>query len=210
MNRRNLLPAALLVVTTLAAGGCAGAGATETSAPEAATSSAPSSASASDGAALGAGASGPASSSASPATSGAGVDSTAGYPGIEVTGEAGSQPEIALAPDFAPATELGVVDLVEGTGDPVGPDSSVTVQYVGMGQQSRAVFDSSWEAGQPITFALDQVISGWSEGLVGMRNGGRRLLVIPGSLAYGPNGYPPVIAADETLVFVVDLIDQTP
>lgn len=210
MNRRHLQPAALLVVTALAVGGCAGAGATETAGPEQASSAAPSSASASDGAALGSGASGPASASASPTTSGAGVDSTAGYPGIEVTGEAGSQPEIVLAPGFAPATELGVVDLVEGTGDPVGPDSSVTVQYVGMGQQSRAVFDSSWEAGQPATFALDQVIPGWSEGLVGMRNGGRRLLVIPGSLAYGPTGYPPVIAADETLVFVVDLIDQTP
>jgi peptidylprolyl isomerase len=81
---------------------------------------------------------------------------------------------------------------------------------VGVGQQSGQIFDSSWQRGEPATFPLDGVIQGWQEGLLGMQPGGRRLLVIPGSLAYGEAGKPPEIAGDETLVFVVDLIEQTP
>ena len=107
-------------------------------------------------------------------------------------------------------TELVITDDVVGQGEEVTPGTTVTAHYVGVSASTGAQFDASWDRGAPISFPLDGVIRGWSEGLVGMRNGGRRLLVIPGSLAYGPNGYPPVIAADETLVFVVDLIDQTP
>ena len=97
-----------------------------------------------------------------------------------------------------------------GKGDPVEPGAELTVQYVGMGQQSRAEFDSSWTRGEPATFPLDGVIQGWQEGILGMKPGGRRLLVIPGSMAYGPQGNPPAIMPDETLVFVVDLIEATP
>ena len=69
------------------------------------------------------------------------------------------------------------------------------------------VFDSSWQRGEPATFPLDGVIQGWSQGLVGMQPGGRRLLVIPAELAYGDAGAGADIAPGETLVFVVDLID---
>jgi peptidylprolyl isomerase len=86
----------------------------------------------------------------------------------------------------------------------------VTVNYVGVGQQSGQVFDSSWQRGQPATFPLDGVIQGWSEGLVGMQPGGRRLLIIPAELAYGDAGAGADIAPGETLVFVVDLIEATP
>jgi len=70
--------------------------------------------------------------------------------------------------------------------------------------------DSAWTRGEPATFSLDQVIPGWQQGMLGMQPGGRRLLVIPGSMAYGDQGSPPVILPDETLVFVVDLITATP
>ena len=129
--------------------------------------------------------------------------------GVTVTGAKDKEPTISLAEGFAPATELQVADVYEGSGDPVGPTDTLTVHYVGMGQQSREVFDSSWPSGQPATFALNQVIAGWQQGMVGMKPGGRRLLVIPGSLAYGPDGRPPVIGKDETLVFVVDLVSAT-
>jgi FKBP-type peptidyl-prolyl cis-trans isomerase len=71
------------------------------------------------------------------------------------------------------------------------------------------IFDSSWSRNEPATFPLDQVIPGWTQGLVGMQPGGRRLLVIPPALGYGSNGQG-TIAPDETLVFVVDLISATP
>jgi peptidylprolyl isomerase len=127
-----------------------------------------------------------------------------------VTGERDAEPTIELAEDFAPVTELVVGDVYEGSGDPVQPGDTLTVQYVGVGQQSREVFDASWAGGQPATFPLDGVIQGWQQGMVGMTPGGRRLLVIPGSLAYGPEGRPPVIGPDETLVFVVDLVSAQP
>jgi peptidylprolyl isomerase len=130
--------------------------------------------------------------------------------GVTVTGAAGEEPTITLADDFGPASELLVADVYAGQGDPVAPGATLTVQYVGVGEQSREVFDSSWARGAAATFPLDQVIQGWQQGMLGMAQGGRRLLIIPGDLAYGPNGNPPSIGPDETLVFVVDLVEQTP
>ncbi len=130
--------------------------------------------------------------------------------GVTVTGAKDAEPTIELGDDFAPATELAVADVYVGSGDPVAPGSTLTVNYVGMGQQSGEVFDSSWARGEPATFQLEQVIPGWQEGMLGMAPGGRRLLIIPGSLGYGPAGNPPAIGPDETLVFVVDLIEATP
>lgn len=106
----------------------------------------------------------------------------------------------------SPATELGITDDIEGTGSEVLPGATVTVHYVGVGQASGREFDSSWSRGEPISFGLRQVIQGWGEGLVGMKVGGRRTLVIPGDLAYGSRPPTPAIGADETLVFTVDLV----
>jgi len=120
-----------------------------------------------------------------------------------------------LTPPATPApVEGGTVDrlvstdLVTGTGDEVTPGDNVRVHYIGVHGASGEVFDSSWERGEPFTVQVGagQVIQGWDDGLPGMHVGGRRRLEIPGSLAYGPDGRPPTIGPDETLVFVVDVV----
>ena len=137
-------------------------------------------------------------------------DTTYECQGVTVTGAKDAEPTITLADGFPPATELEVADVYVGEGDAVAPGATVTVNYTGVGQQSGKVFDSSWQRGEPATFPLDGVIQGWSQGLVGMQPGGRRLLIIPAELAYGDAGAGADIAPGETLVFVVDLIEQTP
>ena len=108
-----------------------------------------------------------------------------------------------------PPTSLIIENLVTGTGEPVVATDTVTVNYIGVSCSTGSIFDSSWSRGDATTFPLDQVISGWSQGLVGMQPGGQRLLVIPPSLGYGPEGQGK-IAPDETLIFVVDLVSATP
>jgi len=99
-------------------------------------------------------------------------------------------------------------DLKVGTGPVAKPGQTVTVHYVGVSALNGRQFDSSWDRGQPFSFPLGQgqVIKGWDEGVAGMKVGGRRELIIPSKLAYGPQGSPPTIGPNETLVFVVDLI----
>ncbi|MEZ5383333.1 MAG: FKBP-type peptidyl-prolyl cis-trans isomerase [Microthrixaceae bacterium] len=106
-----------------------------------------------------------------------------------------------------PATKLEITDLEEGSGDEVQAGATITAHYVGVAQGTGKKFDSSWDRGDPVTFPLGQVIQGWTEGLVGMKVGGRRQLVIPGSQAYGEQPPPESgIEPDETLVFVIDLV----
>ena len=107
-----------------------------------------------------------------------------------------------------PVTELVITDDVVGSGDEVTPGATVTAHYVGVSASSGAQFDASWDRGAPISFPLDGVIQGWSQGLLGMKVGGRRTLVIPGHMAYGSNPPPGAgIGPDETLLFTVDLVD---
>ena len=98
-------------------------------------------------------------------------------------------------------------DVVVGDGDPAKPGQQVHVHYVGVSWSTGKQFDSSWDRGQAFDFPLDggRVIKGWDMGVVGMKVGGRRTLIIPPSLGYGDRGVGP-IAAGETLVFVVDLV----
>jgi peptidylprolyl isomerase len=115
-------------------------------------------------------------------------------------------PTITIATDATPATELGIADMVVGTGAEVKAGDTLTVDYCGVGLGGKTVFDSSYSRGTPATFPLSGVIAGWQQGMPGMKVGGTRLLVIPGALAYGAN--PPGgagIEPDETLVFVVTL-----
>jgi FKBP-type peptidyl-prolyl cis-trans isomerase len=103
---------------------------------------------------------------------------------------------------------LVVKDLVKGKGAVATSRSTVTVQYVGVLYKTGKQFDASWNdgTGQPVQFSLSGgVIKGWTEGIPGMRVGGRRELIIPPNLAYGKKGSPPRIPPNSTLVFVIDL-----
>jgi peptidylprolyl isomerase len=121
-----------------------------------------------------------------------------------------SRPEIDM-PVGEPPTELVVVDEVVGDGEEAQARDTVDVHYTGISWSTGEEFDSSWNRGEPLRFTLGvgQVIPGWDQGVQGMRVGGRRRLEIPAHLAYGKRGAPPVIAPDETLIFVCDLENVT-
>ncbi len=119
-----------------------------------------------------------------------------------------SKPSITI-PDGAPPDTLLVEDLEIGDGAEAVSGSAPVMHYVGASWSTGAQFDASWDRGQTFSFALGkgQVIQGWDQGIAGMKVGGRRRLTIPPDLGYGAQGAGGVIAPNETLVFVVDLID---
>src|SRR3954465_12483591 len=118
------------------------------------------------------------------------------------------KPEIDF-PDFDPPADLVVTEITEGTGAEASAGSTVSVHYVGVAHSTGEEFDASYNRGQPLSFKLGigQVISGWDQGVQGMKVGGRRQLVIPPHLAYGDRGGGGGIKPGETLIFVVDLVD---
>jgi peptidylprolyl isomerase len=111
-------------------------------------------------------------------------------------------------PTGAPPTSLQVKDLLKGTGRAARRGDLLTMHYVGISYSTGKEFDASWDRGEPFQFQLGgrDVIEGWDKGLVGIRPGGRRELIIPAALAYGAQGRPPKIAPNEPLVFVVDAV----
>lgn len=117
-----------------------------------------------------------------------------------------TKPKVTV-PKGAPPKELEIEDIEEGSGAEAKAGDEVTVQYVGVGYESEEEFDSSWGR-EPFTFGLGagMVIPGWDQGVEGMKVGGRRELIIPPELAYGPAGSPPVIGPNETLIFIIDLL----
>jgi peptidylprolyl isomerase len=127
--------------------------------------------------------------------------SAAGLPAV--TANASEAPTITPPTGEAPAT-LQTQDIIVGTGTEVLPTSTLTVHYTLMSWSSGEILESSWSSGQPATFPLTGVIAGWQEGLPGTKVGGRRLLVIPPSLGYGPSAGHPL--EKETLIFTVDII----
>ena len=136
-------------------------------------------------------------------SSSASIGDAAAY---SVSSDVSKAPTISIDKQAGDVSQLIVKDIVPGTGAAVQATDNVTVNYVGW-HTDGTVFDSSWAAGSTASFPLNGVILGWQQGLVGMKVGGRRLLVIPGDLAYGPNGSPDgSIKPNETLIFAVDLV----
>jgi FKBP-type peptidyl-prolyl cis-trans isomerase len=144
--------------------------------------------------------------SGSGTTATTGPTATAAGP-TSAAGVSATKPVVDVPSGPAPTT-LQIKDLVVGTGPAAAAGQNVTVQYVGVDYATKKQFDASWDRGQPFPFALGQgqVIQGWDQGVVGMKVGGRRELIIPPGLAYGAQGSPPAIGPNATLVFVVDLV----
>ena len=119
------------------------------------------------------------------------------------------QRPVVAKPAGDPPAKLRKKDIVRGKGRRAKEGDALTVQYVGVSYSTGEEFDASWNRGEPFTFSLGagEVIPGWDRGLKGMRVGGRRQLTIPPDLAYGPQGSPPAIGPNETLIFIVDLED---
>ena len=117
------------------------------------------------------------------------------------------KPEIEFF-DPEPPSDLVVTDIAEGDGIEATSGSTVSVHYVGVAHSTGEEFDASYNRGAPLQFRLGvgQVISGWDQGVAGMKVGGRRQLVIPPHLGYGDRGAGGVIKPGETLIFVVDLL----
>jgi peptidylprolyl isomerase len=155
-----------------------------------------------------------------PASSGTGSDATAtptptaSEAGIEaivqgIGKDTKAKPAVP-APQGDPPAELVIRDIVAGKGAKAKAGDELSMQYVGISWSTGQQFDASWDRGaQPFAFQLGagMVIPGWDQGLVGLRKGGRRLLIIPPDMGYGPEGTPDgTIAPNETLIFVVDRV----
>ncbi|MGZ4689156.1 MAG: FKBP-type peptidyl-prolyl cis-trans isomerase [Acidimicrobiia bacterium] len=145
------------------------------------------------------------SGSSSTASSTPAAASAKGKPCVAATGIPAGAPQVPLTVG-PPPTALVSKDLQAGSGATVEASSTITVDYIGVSCSTGKVFDTSYGK-QPATFPLSGVIPGWQQGLPGMKVGGIRLLGIPADLAYGAQGYPPDIAPDETLWFVVEVKD---
>jgi peptidylprolyl isomerase len=118
-----------------------------------------------------------------------------------------TKPTITI-PDGPAPTALEIEDITVGDGFEAMVGSDVNVHYVGVSWSTGEEFDASWDRGDLFSFGLGagHVIAGWDQGVAGMKVGGRRRITIPPHLGYGARGAGGVIAPNETLVFVVDLV----
>jgi peptidylprolyl isomerase len=122
------------------------------------------------------------------------------------TTTAPDKPDVTI-PETPPPTTLQSTDLTVGDGEEAQVGDTLFVRYVGKIYETGEEFESIYEAPEPADIQLvPGVIQGWLQGLPGMKEGGRRQLIIPPDLGYGPEGQPPDIPANSTLVFVIDLI----
>jgi peptidylprolyl isomerase len=139
--------------------------------------------------------------------------STTGKPfrlsSIKVSTKKGKKPTITKPSGDAP-TKLVTKDIFVGKGPAAKDGDKLTMQYLGALYDTGKQFEASWDSGQPFDFTLGEggVIPGWDQGIVGMKAGGRRLLVIPPDLAYGDQGQGD-IPPNAPLIFVVDLLKRT-
>jgi len=148
------------------------------------------------------------------ATSTTTSSSTAAVPvNTPTSGPLATEPKITV-PSGKPPTSLVSTDLIKGTGTVAAVGDTVTVNYVGALYTNGKIFDASWNRKATYTvpgpLGTAPVIQGWNTGIVGMRVGGRRELIIPPSLAYGAAGQAPSIPKNATLIFIIDLLGVTP
>lgn len=115
----------------------------------------------------------------------------------------------AVAASSKSVNGVQIEDVVVGDGTEAKKGNTVSVNYLGTLAANGKKFDSSYDRNEPFTFKLGsgQVIEGWEKGIVGMKEGGKRILTIPPEKAYGPSGYPPVIPPNSTLKFEVELVE---
>jgi peptidylprolyl isomerase len=118
-----------------------------------------------------------------------------------------TEPTVTIPAGAVPIT-LQTKDLIVGTGETVGANDTVTMNYLGLNYVDCTEFDSSWAHSQEATFPLNGVVPGFAQGVEGMKVGGRRQIVIPPSLGYGTTGSGSV-KPNEELVFVVDVLATT-
>ncbi|WP_063022640.1 FKBP-type peptidyl-prolyl cis-trans isomerase [Nocardia niwae] len=139
-----------------------------------------------------------------PATQSKGRECTA--EDITVSGDFGAAPKITIPDNCDPPKQLIVKDLKEGSGPGAAPGQPLTMNYALVTWSDKKTLDSSFDRGKPFRLDLGagQVIDGWDQGLVGVREGARRLLIVPPELGYGAGGRG--IAPYETLVFVTDAV----
>ena len=116
---------------------------------------------------------------------------------------------VVTVPAGDPPADLVIEDLAVGDGKEATKGANVEVHYVGVAWSTQREFDASWNRGDTFEFRLGagQVISGWDQGVAGMKVGGRRVLIIPPHMGYGNQGAGGVIKGGETLIFVVDLLN---
>jgi len=118
---------------------------------------------------------------------------------LEGTKLAGFEPRASV-------TQLEVIDTGPGSGDEVQAGASITAHYTGALVAAGTIFQSSKDMGRPLTFGLNQVIAGWTQGVPGMKVGGTRRLIIPAAMAYGSHSPSPNIPANSDLVFDIELV----
>jgi peptidylprolyl isomerase len=134
---------------------------------------------------------------------------SAGPCNVQVSTNTSAKPTVTVPSCAQKPTSLVTRDIVAGSGPAAKAGDSVTVKYDGISWSTKQQFDASWDNGlgqftvAPLGQA--QVIQGWNEGLIGVKKGARRLLIIPPDLGYGAHANGP-IAANETLIFVVDVV----
>jgi serine/threonine protein kinase len=112
---------------------------------------------------------------------------------------------LSATSEITTASGLKYVDLVEGKGDSPRPGQTITVNYIGTFENGTE-FNNSYKTGEPVSFRIGTLIEGWNEGVMTMKIGGKRKLIIPPNLAYGSRGAPPKIPPNATLIFEVEML----
>lgn len=146
-------------------------------------------------------------SDAEPSSTSTGPQGACTADDVTVTGAPASEPTITIPDTCTPPTTLVVKDLAPGSGAPVAEGGTLSVNYSLVTWSDKKTLDTSWSRGEPYPLTdvgHSQVIDGWNQGVIGMKAGGRRLLIIPPALGYGEGGNG--VAPNETLVFVLDAV----